>query len=204
MLDLKYVRDNLFEIDRMLANRNMSEDDRRHLLGNFQNLDQKRRALLSEVEALKARRNQVNEEITALKKSGRPAFELIEQMKDVSVRIKELDPALALVEEEEEALLLAIPNRPDNSVPVGPTEAENVEVRRWLDPPRFPFPPKNHWEIGENLKLMDFARAGKISGSRFAVLAGDAARLTRALMNFMLELHIGRHGSREIWPPWNN
>ena len=200
MLDLKYVRDNLNEVDRMLAGRGMNEADRRGLLGGFRDLDRKRRALLGEVEALKARRNQVNEEITALKKSGRPAEELIERMKGVSARIKELDPALTLVEEEERALLLTIPNRPDDSVPVG-TEAANMEVRRWLEPPQFPFTPKNHWELGENLGLMDFARAGKISGSRFAVLAGDAARLTRALMNFMLELHAGRHGYREIWPP---
>jgi len=200
MLDLKYVRDNLEEVDRMLAGRNMAEADRRGLLDSFRALDQKRRALLSEVEALKARRNQVNEEITALKKSGRPAEELIDRMKDVSAKIKELDPAASLVEEEERALLLTIPNRPDASVPVGPTEADNVEKRRWLDPPQFGFNPKNHWEIGESLGLMDFTRAGKISGSRFAVLAGGAARLTRALMNFMLELHISR-GYREIWPP---
>jgi len=201
MLDLKYVRENLDEVDRMLAGRNMAEADRRELLDNFRNLDQKRRALLGEVEALKARRNQVNEEITALKKSGQPAEELIDRMKAVSARIKELDPAAALVEEEERALLLTIPNRPDASVPVGPDDSANLEVRRWLDPPRFPFQPKNHWELGESLGLMDFARAGKISGSRFAVLAGGAARLTRALMNFMLELHVGRHGYREIWPP---
>ena len=200
MLDLKYVRDNLEEVDLMLAGRNMAEADRRGLLDGFRALDKKRRALLSEVEALKARRNQVNEEITALKKSGRPAEELIDRMKDVSAKIKELDPAVSLVEEDERALLLSIPNRPDASVPVGPTEADNVEMRRWLDPPRFPFQPKNHWEIGESLGLMDFIRAGKISGSRFAVLAGGAARLTRALMNFMLELHVGR-GYREIWPP---
>ena len=201
MLDLRYVRDNLDQVDRMLANRNMSEMDRRGLLAGFKNLDQKRRALLGEVESLKARRNQVNEEITALKKNGRPAEDLIGQMKTVSARIKELDPALALVEEEERALLLTIPNRPDDSVPVGPTEAENVEVRRWLDPPAALFQPKNHWELGESLGLMDFVRAGKISGSRFAVLSGSAARLTRALMNFMLELHVSNHGYREIWPP---
>jgi seryl-tRNA synthetase len=194
------VRDNLEEVDRMLAVRNMAEADRRVLLDNFRELDQKRRALLSEVEALKARRNQVNEEITTLKKNGQPAEELIARMKTVSARIKELDPAAGLVEEEERALLLTIPNRPDDSVPVGPTEAENVETRRWMEPPQFPFLPKNHWELGENLGLMDFIRAGKISGSRFAVLAGGAARLTRALMNFMLELHTGR-GYREIWPP---
>ncbi|MDR2725103.1 MAG: serine--tRNA ligase, partial [Candidatus Adiutrix sp.] len=199
MLDLKYVRDHLEDVDLMLANRNMAEADRCDLLGKFRDLDQKRRALLGEVEALKARRNQVNEEITALKKNGRPAEELIDRMKTVSARIKELDPAANLVEEEERALLLTIPNLPDESVPVGPDDSANLEVRRWLDPPQFPFPPRNHWELGEN--LMDFTRAGKISGSRFAVLAGGAARLTRALMNFMLEMHVGRHGYREIWPP---
>ena len=201
MLDLKYVRDNLDEVERMLAGRNMAEADRRGLLDNFRNLDQKRRVLLGEVEGLKARRNQVNEEITSLKKNGQPAEELIDRMKTVSARIKELDPIVAQVEEEEQAILLTIPNRPDNSVPVGPDDSANQEARRWLDPPQFTFQPKNHWEIGENLGLMDFTRAGKISGSRFAVLAGDAARLTRALMNFMLELHVGRHGYREIWPP---
>ena len=201
MLDLKYVRDHLEAVDRMLAERNMAGEARRGLLERFRGLDQRRRELLAEVESLKALRNQVNEEITALRKSGQPADELIARMKSVSARIKDLDPEAARAEEEERALLLTIPNRPEAGVPVGPDDSANLELRRWLDPPALGFTPKNHWEIGEALGLMDFARAAKVSGSRFAVLTGAAARLTRALMNFMLDLHVERHGYREIWPP---
>jgi seryl-tRNA synthetase len=195
------VRDNLEAVAQMLADRNMAEETRRGLLAEFSALDDKRRALLGEVEALKARRNQVNEEITALKKAKQPADELIENMKSVSARIKELDPEVSRVEEAETALLLSIPNRPDASVPVGRDETANREVRRWGEPGSYAFTPKNHWELGEDLGLMDFARAGKITGSRFVVLSGAAAHLTRALMNFMLDLHVGKHGYQEIWPP---
>jgi seryl-tRNA synthetase len=200
-LDLKYVRENPGAVAAMLKNRNMAAETADRLLSDFSALDQKRRELLSEVESLKARRNQVNDEIAGLKKAGQPTDQLIEQMKATSARIKAIDPEVARVEEEEAAILLSIPNRPDDSVPVGPTEADNQEVRRWGQPAAFPFTPKNHWEIGESLGLMDFGRAAKISGSRFVVLSGAAARLTRALLNFMLDLHVGRHGYREIWPP---
>jgi len=201
VLDLKYVRDNLDAVEKMLTDRNMGEDVRRGLLSEFAALDEKRRSLLSEVEALKALRNQVNDEITALKKSKQPADELIGKMKSVSARIKELDPEVSRVEEAETALLLSIPNSPDGSVPVGPDESANREMRRWGEPASFSFTPKNHWELGEALGLMDFARAGKITGSRFVVLSGAAAHLTRALMNFMLDLHVAKHGYQEIWPP---
>jgi seryl-tRNA synthetase len=122
-------------------------------------------------------------------------------MKGVSAKIKELDPQISQVEADEEAILLSIPNVPDTTVPVGADEKDNAEVRRWGELPNFSFTPKNHWEIGEDLGIMDFARAVKISGSRFVALSGAAARLTRALMNFMLDLHISKHGYREIWPP---
>lgn len=201
MLDLKFVRDNLADVATMLQNRNMAPETADQLLTTFSNLDKQRRELLSEVEGLKAKRNQVNDEITALKKAKQPADALIEQMKSVSARIKEIDPEVARVEAEEESLLLSIPNCPDASVPVGASEAENKEVRRWGQPRDYSFTPKHHFELGEDLGLMDFARAGKISGSRFVVLAGAAAHLTRALMNFMLDLHVGKHGYREIWPP---
>ncbi len=201
MLDLKFVRDNLATVETMLKNRNMAAETVNGLLSQFSALDSKRRELLSEVEALKARRNQVNEEITALKKTGRPADELIGQMKSVSLRIKELDPEVSRVEEEETALLLSIPNIPHPSVPVGTSEEDNLEIRRWGEPRSFSFTPKQHWELGEASGLMDFARAGKISGSRFVVLSGAAAHLTRALMNFMLDLHITKHGYSEVWPP---
>ena len=205
MLDLKYVRENTGAVATMLQNRNMAAGTAGQLLSDFNDLDQKRRELLSEVESLKARRNQVNDEIASLKKAGQPADQLIEQMieqmKATSARIKAIDPEVARVEEEEAAILLSIPNRPDDSVPVGQTGADNQEVRRWGQPAAFSCTPKNHWEIGESLGLMDFGRAAKISGSRFVVLSGAAAHLTRALMNFMLDLHVGRHGYREIWPP---
>lgn len=201
MLDLRYVRDNLEAVDTMLRNRNMAEETRRSLLAEFTALDEKRRALLSEVEALKARRNQVNDEITTLKKSGQSADELIANMKSVSARIKEIDPEVSQVEDAETYLLLSIPNCPHESVPVGRDETANLEVRRWGTPRTMNFTPQNHWELGESLDLMDFARAGKISGSRFVVLKKAAAHLTRALMNFMLDLHVTKHGYQEVWPP---
>ncbi len=201
MLDIKFVRENLAIVEEMLKNRNMAEADRRRLLSEFSALDSRRRELLAEAESLKARRNQVNEEITALKKAKQPADELIERMKGVSATIRELDPQISQVEAAEEAVLLSIPNVPDKTVPVGASEKENVEIRRWGDIPSFPFTPKNHWELGEDLGIMDFARAGKISGSRFVSLSDGAAHLTRALMNFMLDLHIDKHGYREVWPP---
>lgn len=201
MLDLKFVRENLGPVGEMLKNRNMAEAQREKLLGGFKALDDKRRALLGEVEALKAQRNQENDEITALKKAKKPADELIARMKGVSAKIKELDPQVAEVEAGEEEILLSIPNMPDATVPVGPTDEANVEVRRWGEVPAFPFTPKNHWDLGEALGIMDFNRAAKISGSRFVCLSGAASRLTRALMNFMLDLHTQKHGYREIWPP---
>ncbi len=201
MLDLKFVRENLALVEEMLKNRNMAEADRRRLLSEFSALDGRRRELLAEAESLKARRNQVNEEITALKKAKQPADDLIEQMKGVSAKIKELDPQISQVEANEEAVLLSIPNVPDKTVPIGSSEKDNVEIRRWGEIPSFSFTPKNHWELGEDLGIMDFARAVKISGSRFVSLSGGAARLTRALMNFMLDLHTAKHGYREVWPP---
>ena len=201
MLDLRFVRENLDIVKTMLVNRNMAGEAVEKLLSTFTDLDQKRRELLGEVESLKAQRNQVNDEITALKKANQPADELIEKMKSVSARIKEIDPEVSRVEAEEENILLSIPNVPHESVPVGPDESANKEVRRWGEPRQFSFTPKNHWEIGEALGLMDFARAGKISGSRFVVLAGAGSHLTRALMNYMLDMHIVKHGYREVWPP---
>ncbi len=201
MLELKYVRENLDAVEQMLKNRCFNEDARRELLAQFSELDQKRRNLLGEVESLKAKRNQANDEISARKKAKEDAADLIEQVKSVSARIKEIDPELSEVEAEEENILLSIPNMPHQSVPVGPDDSANVEVRRWGEIKDFDFSPKNHWELGEDLGIMDFGRAAKISGSRFVCLSGAGSRLTRALMNFMLDLHCGRHGYREVWPP---
>ncbi len=201
MLDLKFVRDNLSVIKKMLTERKML-DGLEPLLDNFVVLDQKRRDLLAEVESLKAKRNQVNDEITALKKAKAPADHLIDEMKSVSARIKELDPEVALVEKEEEEILLSIPNMPHESVPRGQSEEDNVEVRRWGQAPVFDFKPKEHFELGEALNIMDFGRAAKLTGSRFVLLSGAASLLTRALMNFMLDLHTRKHGYRECWTPF--
>ncbi|MGL4208278.1 MAG: serine--tRNA ligase [Candidatus Adiutrix sp.] len=201
MLDLKFVRDNLELVATMLENRNMAKETRIEILTKFSHLDTKRRELLSEIESLKAKRNQVNDEITALKKAGLPPENLIENMRTVSERVKELTPQLAQVEQAEHSILASIPNMPHPSVPIGISSDDNLELRRWGDLPKFSFTPKHHWELGEQLGIMDFPRAAKIAGSRFVSLSGAAARLTRALMNFMLDLHTTQHGYEEIWPP---
>lgn len=196
MLDLKYVRENLGEVALMLKNRNNPLD-----LNEFSSLDRQRRDLLTEVEALKTRRNKVNDEITALKKAKQPTEELIAGMKEVSARIKELDPLVAQVEEQERDFLLNIPNLCHDSTPVGASEADNVEVRRRGEPGVMDFSPKNHWELGEELGILDFGRAAKITGSRFVVMSGAACRMVRGLISFMLDRHIQK-GYREFWPPF--
>lgn len=196
MLDLKYVREHLDEVALMLKNRGAPLD-----LLEFSQLDQKRRQLLNSVEELKAKRNKVNDEITALKKAKQPAEALIAGMKEVSARIRELDPQAARLEEQQREFLLNIPNLCHESVPVGSSEADNREVRRCGEPRRFGFTPRNHWELGEALGILDFGRAAKITGSRFVVMSGGASRMTRALISFMLDRHI-RKGYREFWPPF--
>ncbi|MDR0354267.1 MAG: serine--tRNA ligase [Deltaproteobacteria bacterium] len=196
MLDMKLVRDNPEVVLKMLHSRSQTPD----LLDKFGELDQKRRSLLKEVEELKARRNAASEKAAKLKKDGAIPQELIEENRELSQKIKGLDPEVAKTEEEEQKLLSAFPNIPDESVPVG-DESANLEIRRWGEPPHFSFAPKNHWELGEALGLTDFARASKISGSRFVVLYGALSRLNRALMDFMLDLHVEKHGYTEVWPP---
>ena len=197
MLDLKFVRANLEMLQRMVNDRNYDLD-----VGEFQRLDEERRRLLAEVETLKAQRNKVNQEITALKKRGEDASDIIGRMKEVSGRIKELDPLSAQAGRAVDSFLLTLPNVPHESVPVGQSEEDNEEVRRWGDIPEFDFEPLNHWDIGENLDIMDFARAAKITGSRFVLLKGAGSRLERALINFMLDMHTIRHGYTEVLPPF--
>jgi seryl-tRNA synthetase len=197
MLDLKLVRDNPDVVLKMLAARAQPTE----LLDRFNELDAKRRGLLREAEELKARRNAASDVVARLKKEGREVPEkLISENREISQAIKLIDPEVAKVEEEERGLMASLPNIPDGSVPVG-DESHNLEIRRVGEVPKFSFEPKNHWEIGEALGLLDFARAAKISGSRFAVLYKDLARLNRALIDFMLELHTRRHGYAEVWPP---
>ncbi|MBC7106721.1 MAG: serine--tRNA ligase [Firmicutes bacterium] len=196
MLDIKFVRGNPEAVREGLRRRGTVV-----ALEEFLRLDEMRRRSLVRVEEMKHRRNVVSEEIARLKKSGLPAEDLIAEMRGLSRQIKELDREIGELEARLTCALLNIPNLPDPSVPDGEDAAHNVEVRRWGRPREFPFPARPHWELGEMLGILDFARAGKVAGARFAFYRGAGARLERAVINFMLDLHI-RHGYLEVFPPF--
>ena len=196
MLDAKYVRENLESVQARLQDRGTAFD-----LQEFVKADAARRRLLTEVEELKHRRNTASEEVGRLKKAGQDAAALIAEMRRVGEQIKKLDEDVRTCDEQIERFLLTVPNLPHQSVPVGRDSSGNREVRRWGEPRRFEFTPRPHWEIGETLGLLDFARATRMAQSRFAVLTGLGARLERALINFMLDLHTREHGYTEIFPP---
>ncbi|PAD66271.1 serine--tRNA ligase [Bacillus sp. 7586-K] len=198
MLDIKYLRNNLEEVKEKLSKRGEDLTD----FGKFEDLDKKRRELISETEELKSKRNDVSSQIAQLKREKKDADQLIIEMKEVGEKIKGLDEELREVEKELEVLLLSIPNIPHESVPVGDTEDDNVEVRKWGEPPEFSFEPKPHWDIADELEILDFERAAKVTGSRFVFYKGLGARLERALFNFMLDLHVDEHGYTEIFPPF--
>jgi seryl-tRNA synthetase len=197
MLPIKYIRSETELVKAVLSNRNIDFD-----MDKLLTLDDRRRNILAELEALRGRRNQVSKEIGKLKKEGGDAAHLFEEMKGAGARNKELEEELKAVEPELNAMIDLIPNIPHESVPVGNSEAENLEVRTWGEPREFDFEPLPHWEIGENLDIMDFERAAKITGARFVVLKGAGARLERALTQFMLDLHTEEHGYTEILPPF--
>lgn len=197
MLDLKFIRGNIDRISEMLIQRKMNLD-----MSEFKRLDEERRRLLAEVELLKAERNQANEKITAAKKSGRDASGLIENVKSCSSRIKELDPQTTAAHKAVEDFQLQIPNIPHESVPVGGSEEDNLEIKRWGEPPQFDFEPLNHWDIGEKLDILDFPRAAKITGARFSLLKGPASLLNRALIAYMLDTHTRKNGYTEVLPPF--
>ena len=196
MLDPKYLRDNLEEAQRRLATRGEEAN-----LAAFTDLDRRRRELLGESEALKAEKNRVSAIIGQTKDKGQVQGE-IARMKEVSAQIKTLDDELKSVEENLQGLLLRIPNLPHEETPVGASEADNREVKRWGDLPTFDFDPQAHWDIGEGLGILDFERGTKITGTRFTLYRGAGARLERALINFMLDLHTGEHKYVEILPPF--
>lgn len=196
MLDAKFVRDNFEAVQAALRKRGLAFD-----LQDFLAADAARRRLLSEVEQLKHRRNTLSEEVGRRKRHGQDASDLIAETKDLGDRIKKLDDEVRACEERVEAVLLTAPNLPHASVPTGRDSSDNVEVRRWGEPRRFEFAPKPHWEIGEALGLLDFERAARMAQARFAVLTGLGARLERALINFMLDLHTKEHGYTEVFPP---
>ena len=197
MLDIKFIRSNFENVKKMLQNRGEKIAD----LDKFGQLDEKRRIIIVEVEQLKSRRNTVSQEVAQLKREKQNADHLITEMKNVSEKIKHMDDELRKVEEELEQLLLTLPNIPHESTPVGLTEDDNIEVRNWGSIPSFQFEALPHWDIATNLNILDFERASKVTGSRFVFYKGLGARLERALINFMMDLHQDEHGYEEILPP---
>ncbi|WP_315524112.1 serine--tRNA ligase [Fusobacterium massiliense] len=197
MLELKFMRENVEMLKEMLKNRNSNID-----MDIFVELDSKRREVLSEVENLKRERNNVSAEIATLKKEKKSADHLIEKMGGVSTKIKELDTELAEIDDKLKNIQMTIPNVYHSSTPIGPDEDHNVEIRKWGEPKKFNFEPKPHWEIGENLGILDFERGAKLSGSRFVLYRGAAARLERALISFMLDTHTQEHGYIEHLTPF--
>jgi len=197
MLDVKFVRSHFDRVQAMLQHRGMDMD-----LQPLLDLDERRRRLLTEVEELKHRRNVASEEIAALKRQKKDAPDLIQEMQTVSQKIKGLDQELSEIEQRFRDFLLLIPNMPHESVVVGRDEKDNPVVRTWGAPPAFSFEPKPHWEVGESLGILDFERAARMTGARFALYWGLGAALERALISFMLDVHTGHHGYMEVLPPF--
>jgi seryl-tRNA synthetase len=198
MLDVKLLRNEYDKVAQALNNRGASLD----LIAAFPQLDLSRREKLTESEQLKNRRNVVSQDVAKLKKSGENADDLIAEMRNVNDRIKLLDDEVRESEAEMDGLLLAIPNVPHESVPVGASEENNVVLRTHGEPPRFEYDPKAHWDLGTELGILDFEAAAKVTGSRFVFYKGLGARLERALINFMMDLHSDQHGYEEILPPY--
>ncbi|WP_017729654.1 serine--tRNA ligase [Halalkalibacterium ligniniphilum] len=198
MLDVKRLRNNFDHIKEKLATRGEDISG----LDRFGDLDEKRRSVIVEVEELKSRRNQVSQEVATRKREKQDADQLIIEMREVSDKIKQLDEELRTIDQDLEELLLTIPNVPHESVPVGETEDDNVEVRTWGEVPSFEFEAKPHWDLATELGILDFERASKVTGSRFVFYKGLGARLERALINFMMDLHQNEHGYEEVLPPY--
>jgi len=196
MLDMKFIRENLDEAERRLRTRGGAS-----CLDGFRELDGRRLNLLRESEALKALRNSASDEISRIKDKSQAQDKILE-MREVSQRIKGMDEELKQVDEELSGFLLTVPNLPHPSTPLGTSENDNVQVRSWGEPGKYSFTPKPHWEIGEELGILDFECGAKLTGARFTLYRGAGARLERALINFMLDLHTGSHGYMEVLPPF--
>ncbi len=197
MLEIKFVRQNLADVENALQARGDKAN-----LETFREADQKRRDYLQQAESLRHKRNVVSEQIAKLKKAGEGADDIVAEMRTVSAQIKGLDKDLSANEEIVRSILMGLPNIPHASVPVGTDENDNPVERKIGTPPAFDFEPQPHWEIGTRLNIFDFDRAAKITGARFPLYMGAGARLERALISFMLDLHTTRHGYTEILPPF--
>jgi len=197
MLDIKYLRQNIDFVSGKMRERGQEMN-----LERFIALDAGRREIIREVEGLRSERNTVSKQIGEKKKNREDAADIIARMGLVSARIKELDEALKKTDEDLDAILMTIPNLPHESVVCGRGAEDNPVVRVWGEKPQFSFTPRPHWEIGESLNILDFARGAKITGARFTIYRGFGARLERALINFMLDLHTGEHGYTEVLPPF--
>jgi seryl-tRNA synthetase len=199
MLDLNFVRENLPLVEEKLRQRGQ---DPAAVLKDFREVDTQRRQAITEAETSKAQRNKASEEIAKLKKSGQDASAAMAQTKELREKISALEKTATDLDGRLRDILVGIPNLPHASVPVGHSADDNVEVRRWGTPPKFDFPPKAHWDLGPQLGILDMERAAKLTGARFAVYWDLGAKLERALMNFMLDLHTRQHGYTEVLPPY--
>ena len=197
MLDVKLLRSDFDKVKQALENRGKSAE----LIAEFPKLDAKRREIQQETEQLKNRRNVVSQEVAQLKRTGGDAEALIVEMRDVGDRIKELDDVLRELDGQVDDIMLSLPNVPHESVPVGASEDDNVEIRRVGEPTVFDFEPQPHWELAAELGILDFEAAAKVTGSRFVFYRGLGARLERALISFMMDLHSDQHGYEELLPP---
>lgn len=197
MLDIKLFRENPQKIKDSLKRR--KAEDR---VDEVVELDKKRRDLLYKTEQLKNQQNMVSKEIPVMKKEGKDVAPIFEEMKKLSEEVKNLDIQVRQTEQELEKIMLTIPNIANDTVPDGDTDEDNVEIRRFMEPTHFDFEPKAHWDIGENLDILDFGRAAKITGTRFTIYKDAGARLERAIINFFLNTHTEEHGYTEIFPPY--
>ena len=197
MLEIKFVRNNFSRVMDLLASRGETAH-----METFKASDEQRRSILAEIEALRHRRNVVSQQIAAIKKTDEDAQNLVLEMRRVAARIKDLNKSLVAAETALENLLLSIPNLPHDSVPVGQDESDNPVIKQIGTPPAFDFEAQPHWDLGQKLNILDFKRAAKITGSRFPLYFGAGARLERALINFMLDVHTTEHGYTETLPPF--
>lgn len=197
MIDIKLLRNDFDGVAKAMAGRNEDFD-----LNEFKVLDQNHRDILAKMEELKANQNKVSKQVPIMKKNGEDTTAILQEMKDLSNEIKELSEASSKAEKALKDYLLTIPNIPNESVPAGGTDEDNVEVRKFLEPRVFDFEPKPHWELGESLDILDASMGAKVSGSRFTFYKGLGARLERAIINFFLDTHTREHGYTEVFPPF--